>query len=136
MYQYSKNSNKPNKTTTAQKTTAKQRKQKSKQTKKKPKNNKNINVKLLFQNEHPVPNHHNSILRQKPLSFNKDNTVTGMTLIFSVFIYLNILERRIQHGVWKGSLWGGKKVKESKRNEKHTGFFSPGSFGDKGLRHM
>lgn len=55
-----------------------------------------------------------TILRQKPLSFNKDYTITGMTLIFSVFIYLNILERRIQHGVWKGSLWGGKKVKEMK----------------------
>lgn len=75
-------------------------------------------------------------LRPKPLSFSKAGTVTGMTLIISVFTYLNILERRIRHGVQETPLWGREKAK---RNEKHAALFTstpPGRFGDSGLRQV
>lgn len=74
-------------------------------------------------------------LRRKPLSSSKAGTVTGMMLIISVFIYLNILERIIRHGAQKTPLWGREKAKS---NKNHSGLFPPrpGSFGDSGLRQV
>lgn len=63
----------------------------------------------LQNNQVPTQCWTTTIFRQKPLSFSKGNTSTaiGTTPIISVFIYPNIVWRRIRHGVQQIPLYKG-----------------------------